>query len=1102
MKFFVARWSPGIKSSRGIRFQMAAAFPVAPTTGVTVKRKTDSLVGQNVAGRDNDESRIVKMLLSSSQDVVSVIPIVGMGGLGKTTLAKLVYNNQKINGHFTKKIWVCVSENFDVMGLFRLILESLTSTKVELENRDTVVQKIRKQLEGERYLLVLDDVWNENPELWEDFFRSLVGLNAANGTWCLVTTRLLKVASIVTSNPPYVLGKLSDNDCWNILIEKAIAGEKVPEELNSMRKEIVKRCCGLPLSSNVIGGLLRIKKKEEWQSILENWLLNKSGDTNSIEQILKLSFDHLPSPSIKKCFAYCSTFAKDAKLDRDQLIKLWMAEGFLQPDLRTETTMEEIGENYCRILLESSLLEERKDKWEVSYYTMHDLVHDLAISVSKSDSINLESGVTDTNYQVRYLELNSSTYEPLKLFENRSMPVRAMSLQSSISGDLLRKFKNLHILKLSGAGIRELPTAIGKLIHLRFIDISYSSTIQTLPESFCKLYNLQTLRILNCSGLKALPKGMGNLISLRHLHYDGYDANFQMPPEMGQLTCLQTLEFFTVGLDKGYQMEELGCLNDLKGKLAIRNLELVKDKEGADKANLIGKSHLFELKFLWSNTNREIDNCDEEVLEGLQPHPNLQNLYITNFMGDQFPHWFMNLSTRLHKLVRLSLSGCRRCRELPVALGQLPSLQYLEFMQLENIRSIGLSFYEMSDNYSSSNSSKVSRKLFPALETLYLKDMKNLVEWIGTEADVFPKLEKLSIRDCSQLTSAPSYFPSLKELEIWKNDNVSAVKSILSKATRTLWKLTIIGMAGLTCVSDIVAAPTQDNNYGTLPNLKDLRLWNCPNLTSTRGCGTCLQTLYLNDCHSLKEWPGDMSGLRFLKILEIESCSKIVINPKEMQNLTSLEWLIIRGCDGLTYLPGDVLNSCTSLRSLKVYSCPNLVSFSLDLKQRPSLSTLVLMDCPKLKTNMTPKGFGFLTNLRELEIGPFSDEGDSSIDEFDWPGLISSSTLRQLTLVGLPHIESLPDQLQYLTSLTWLDLRGFGGIEALPDWLGNLASLDRLFLKWCPKLLYLPSMDAMRRLTKLRCLLVFDCPLLKESCTPQSGPEWPKISHIPELWIY
>ncbi|KAL3498634.1 hypothetical protein ACH5RR_041366 [Cinchona calisaya] len=252
-------------------------------------------------------------------------------------------------------------------------------------------------------------------------------------------------------------------------------------------------------------------------------------------------------------------------------------------------------------------------------------------------------------------------------------------------------------------------------------------------------------------------------------------------------------------------------------------------------------------------------------------------------------------------------------------------------------------------------------------------------------------------------------------------------------------------MTRLSCVSDIVAAPIglHENNYGTLPNLKDLSFWNCPNLTSTRGCGTCLETLHLIGC-----LPKDLLGLRFLKSQSIERCSNIVINPKVLQNLTSLECLIIKECDGLAHLANDMLNSCTSIRRLRVYGCPNLVSLPLDLQRTPSLSHLGFNNCPKLKTNMMPKGFGFLTKLRKLSIGPFSDEGDSSIEEFDWLGIIvsSSSTLHDLTLVGLPRIESLPDQLQYLTSLTKLTLKGFGGIEALPDWLGSLASLVTLKL--------------------------------------------------------
>ncbi|XP_027102474.2 uncharacterized protein [Coffea arabica] len=144
-----------------------------------------------------------------------------------------------------------------------------------------------------------------------------------------------------------------------------------------------------------------------------------------------------------------------------------------------------------------------------------------------------------------------------------------------------------------------------------------------------------------------------------------------------------------------------------------------------------------------------------------------------------------------------------------------------------------------------------------------------------------------------------------------------------------------------------------------------------------------------------------------------------------------------------------------------------------------------------------PSGFGYLTSLRNVEIGPFSDY---SVIEFDWAGLASSSTLRHMSLRGMPDMKSLPHQLQDLTTITSLSLRDFGAIEALPDWLGNLASLDELILFGCEKLEYLPSMAAMERL-KLRRLEIGNCPLLTETCTPQSGSEWPKISNIQELEI-
>ncbi|CDP13163.1 unnamed protein product [Coffea canephora] len=231
-----------------------------------------------------------------------------------------------------------------------------------------------------------------------------------------------------------------------------------------------------------------------------------------------------------------------------------------------------------------------------------------------------------------------------------------------------------------------------------------------------------------------------------------------------------------------------------------------------------------------------------------------------------------------------------------------------------------------------------------------------------------------------------------------------------------------------------------------------------------------------------------------------------------LQNFASLKELEIAYCDGLMNLPGDMLHSCTSLQKLGVIGCYNLISFPLDLQRTPSLLKLELYECPKLKTSMTPKGFGFLTSLRKLRIGPFSDDHENSsiYNEFDWSGLISSSSsssscaLRQLDLIGLPHVESLPHQIQHLTTLTSLLLRDFGGIKALPDWFGNFAALEFLHLRHFTELGHLPSEDAMRSLTKLKRLEVYGSPLLKERCTPESsGPDsqWSKVSHIQDLRI-
>ncbi|XP_027155201.1 putative disease resistance protein RGA3 [Coffea eugenioides] len=969
-----------------VRCQNDAALPASAR--VTTSRLTDSTVVLDVVGRTKDESKIIEMLLSPAERVVSVIPVTGMGGIGKTTLAKSVYNNPQIGRHFGKnKFWVCVARKIEIMELFKFILVQLTEEEVKVDDRNVIVKKIGDKLERQKYFLVLDDVWNHEQGLWNEFFTTLEGLNPTKGSWCLVTTRDERVADAVSkilkmNHHPHCLEKLSYDECWSILRKMVLAGEEVSQELEAIKMQILRKCSGLPLAAKLIGGLLLSNGKENWQSIVDDSLLNE--DQGQINQILKVSFDHLSPPSVKKCFAYCAIFPQDTKLREDGLIQHWIAEGFV---LKNNGVMEETGGEYLRILLQNSLLEKVEESWR-TYYEMHDLVHDFAKSILNPKSSN----------QDRYLALNSS--EGLAENTTRTIPTSIrtlfLHLEGGISADMLLRFKYLHVLRLSGDDVEFLPSSIGKLLHLRLLDIS-SSRIKSLPDSLCKLYNLQTLTMSDGALKGGFPKRMSDLISLRHLKYYHYHIEFKMPMQMGRLTCLQTLEFFNVSQEKDCGVEQLGALKYLKGSLHLRNLGLVKGKEAAKQAKLFEKPNLSCLVFEWESRDRESDNRDEDVLEGLQPHPNLEKLKIDSCMGNKFPQWFINLS----KLVELRIQFCRRSSELP-ALGQLPSLKRLYLISLDNILSVGDEFYGITTNEEEgrsreSGSSTRRRKFFPVLEELRVADMWNLVEW----------------KDADQVRST-----------------------------------------------------TGEGEVDAFPMLRDLMLVGC---------------------YNLRELPEDVFGSR-LQRLTISICPRLICLGVNRQKcpLPCLKWLSIQHCYGLTTIPDKMFESCPSLRYLWVADCPNLVSFSLNLQETPSLEEFILRACPKLIPRRF-KGFAFATSLRGLSINsPFSSD-NSSIDDFDWSGLRHASTLRELRLEGLPHPESLPHQLQYLTTLTSLSLDNFGGLEALPDWIGDLVSLETLKLWFCKKLQSLPSEATMRRLTKLTSVEVYRCPLLRQRYTPQRG---------------
>lgn len=646
----------------------------------------------NVIGRDEDRKKIIKTLIGFNNLTarnVSVVPIVGIGGLGKTSLTKLVYNNEQVVKHFPCRMWVCVSQNFVVSNVLKDMIKSATGEDCDKFNMEQLHKCLRDALLGKRFLLVLDDVWSDDRQTWMD----LMGLLEVgdSGSKVIVTTRSPQVANVMggTNNvSTHDLKGLSPKESMSLFVQWAFGDPKAAKrhpELLEIGEEIVTKCKGVPLAVRTVGSLLYSKRdKRDWLLIKNNGIWELEQSENDILPALRLSYDEMPS-HLKRCFVYCSIFPKRFEFDSEDLIQFWMAHNLIRSPNKDQD-LEEVGEQYVKELWMRSFFEDFRDRGYYYTFSMHDLIHDLCLSMAQNDCSIVYSAAQEVDESVRHLsftefELPNGQQVPKCLsmlrnvrtitFPEVDILFQSLDNQSFVDACIPR-FKYLRFLDLSNSSFEVLPSSISKLIHLRYFDISVNQRIEKLPKAVSKLQSLQTFRFSGCSELVKLPDGMRNLISLRHLTLTTQEERLT-DSGIGNITSLRSLVLAAC--------ENLENLIDMHLLVNLRSLSIVLCPSlEALPRSILGLPALETLVIQYCN-RLNLDFPEESV--GPSRLRTLKLGGLPELLA--LPLWIQASATTLRYI---KIEGSYNLTELPVWTKDLSSLNTLKLQACPELKSL------------------------------------------------------------------------------------------------------------------------------------------------------------------------------------------------------------------------------------------------------------------------------------------------------------------------------------------------------------------------------------------------------------------------------
>uniref|UniRef100_A0ACD5XKS6 Uncharacterized protein n=2 Tax=Avena sativa TaxID=4498 RepID=A0ACD5XKS6_AVESA len=804
---------------------------------------------------------------------VSVLPIVGTGGVGKTTLAHQFFCEKRVGDHFDLLIWISVSDGFDEKKLIKKLIQSVAESEMKSDDLSYLQRILTDGIihQSRKFLLVLDDaqddICREECHPWNCFLAPLK--RAKPGSTILVTTKSLRVAEHLGTINHFVLEGLPKGTLWNFFRMHALGSDNSDSNpvFLSIGRSIVSRLNGSPLDAKILGRLLSRKLDPlYWRNILESelWklphqvkervLTHKQEENDNISSALKLSYQYLPF-HLKRCFSFCSLYPKNYEFEVEILVECWVAVGLVLP--YGGMLALDVGHVYFQQLMNRSFFQKAPLS---SRYIMHDLVYAMAQQVSRNECFVIKDryDLSRIPPSVRHLSVlgnsgvESSDLESLQTYRTlRSVVCISIDsdiITASVVETWFRDLVNIRMLRFISCQLKELPENVGNLVHLRYLDIS-ACAFDKFPDSFWRLYKLESLDARNCK-IQDVPKDIVKLVNLQRVRLnDDLMRQLGCVPRVGNLLFLQQMPYYAVGIEPGRTIHELKNMNDLRGILEISGLCSVTSMEQSGEAALDRKIYLNTLILSWGESTRpEKHNTSQEmeVLEGLRPSSNIKHLEVKFYMGSVFhPSWLHE--DVLSSLASLSISSC-------------PNITTL--------------FGQPSRTDGSSSSSSTG----------------------GLTG--FRSLTKLSITWCKRLTGLdnvlhPECLPAIKVIRISNCE-------------------------------DLVSLPTK--SLGGFVHLEDLEVSHCWSLDWEQGLTlpASLKVLKLEACGEFSDSAlGCLRGLAALTSLDLQFCPSIEsICTQIWSDLVSLQSLKIVCCQGLNSVGGS--EPIARIENVDIRHCPKL----------------------------------------------------------------------------------------------------------------------------------------------------------------------------------